>query len=48
MCELRWLKDEDLVEAREFSTYGEAQRDLDQLCPFYRKRPRASAPTWRR
>jgi hypothetical protein len=47
MCELRWLKNEDLVETREFSTYGEAQRDLDQLCLFYRKRLGAThAEVW--
>jgi len=38
MCELRWLKDETVVEARQFSTYTEAQRDLDQLSLFYRQR----------
>ena len=35
MCELRWLKDEALLEARQFATCTEAQRDLDQLYRFY-------------
>ena len=47
MCELRWLKDETLVEARQFATYKEAQRDLDQLLPFYRQRLGAThAEVW--
>ena len=47
MCELRWLKEDDLVEARQFATYTEAQRDLDQLLPFYRERLGATrAEVW--
>ena len=47
MCELRWLKDEELVEARRFETFLEAQRDLDQLLPFYREKLGAThAEVW--
>ena len=38
MCELRWLKVKTVVEARQFSTYKEAERDLDQLSSFYRQK----------
>ncbi len=47
MCELRWLKDETLIEAKHFATYKEAQRDLDQLFPLYRVRLGAThAEVW--
>lgn len=47
MCELRWLNDEGLVEARQFSTSKEAQRDLDQLSLFYRQKMGATyAEIW--
>ncbi len=38
MCELRWLKDEIIGEAKSFHTFNEAQRDIHQLSPFYRAR----------
>lgn len=38
MCELRWLKDETVVEVRNFHSFNEAQRDIHQLSLFYRAR----------
>jgi hypothetical protein len=47
MCELRWLKVETVVEARQFSTYKESQPDLDQLSTLYRQKFRAThAEIW--
>ena len=47
MCELRWLKNDTLVETREFASYKEAQRDLDQLFPLYRRKLGAThAEVW--
>lgn len=36
--ELLWLRGEALIEARQFATFKEAQRDLDQLSNFYREK----------
>ena len=47
MCELRWLKDDKLVDARSFQTFNEAQRDVHQLFLFYRDRLGATrAEVW--
>ena len=47
MCELRWLKNHILVETKQFATFQEAQRDLDQLYPLYRQKLGAThAEVW--
>ncbi len=47
ICELRWLKDDTIVQARRFETFNEAQRDVHQLFSFYRDKLGATrAEVW--